>query len=476
MKNTISKMILIILLVSFMGCGEELLDKAPYGAISDVSFYTSESDAIQAVNSIYDQLQQFLTFNSFIMHADIWSDDTEKGAGGPGDTPQLEELNSFDIQLSNWLIEGIWNGYYSGIFRANKALEKIEEMDIPDKNRLLGEAHFLRALYYFHLNIRFHGIPLVSSTSTEELSSISRSSAEQIWEFIVQDLLEAVNLLPTSYSGSDIGRATKGSAQGLLGRVYLFMNEWQKAADVYAEVINSGIYYLIDDYAVNFGNAEGDNLPESLFEVQYTTGTGDSGNGFQMHGWIRPRDVPNLQWGGNGFSVPTQSLVDEFEPGDVRRKATVMVEGDIVFGETYHSSWSPYTGYNARKYIYGPEVIHAEADANYKMIRYSEVLIGYAEAIYRGADGAANITGTQALNLVRSRAGLPDITELTFESIVHERRVEFALEGKRFFDLVRWGIAKEILGDKFDINHDEYMPIPLNEILLNPNLEQNPGY
>jgi hypothetical protein len=477
MKNILSKMLIIIPLISFMGCGEELLDKSPYGTISDASFYKTESDAIQAVNSIYNQLQQFNTFNAFIMRDDIWSDDTEKGGGGPGDTPQLEEFNSFDIQLSNWLIGGVWNGYYAGIFRANKALEKIGEMDdFPSKNRLLGEAYFLRALYYFHLNIRFNGVPLVTSTNTEELKTMSRSSAEQTWEMIVKDLLEAISSLPVAYTGNDAGRATKGSAQGLLGYTYLNMKKWQDAADVYADIINSGKYNLTNNYAINFANKEGDNLPESLFEVQYAAGTGDAGNGFKMHGWIRPRDVPSIKWGGNGFSVPTKSLANAFEPGDLRREATVLVDGDIVFGETYRSSWSPYTGHNARKYIYGPEVIHGEADANYKMIRYSEVLLGYAEAIFRGANGKANLTGLQALNLVRKRAGLPDKTQLNFESIVHEKRVEFAIEGKRFFDLVRWGIAKDVLGDKFNVNHDEYMPIPLNETLLNPNLKQNPGY
>jgi hypothetical protein len=465
------------LMLSSTGCGEDLLDKSPYGALSEATFYKTEADAILAVNSAYDQLQNGFVYSTFgLMIKNIWSDDAEKGGGGPGDTAELEEYNSFQILLSNWMISASWNACYTGIFRANKAIEKIEELDVSLKNRLLGEAKFLRALFYFNLVTQFNGVPLVATTTnTVELKTISRSSEQEIWAFIEKDLQDAISVLPPSYSASDLGRATKGSAQGLLGRVYLFTKEWQKAADMYSEVINSGTYSLQDDFAENFLEKEGDNLPESVFEVQFAKGTGSTDNSFEYHGWVRPRDVPAITWGGNGFSIPTQSLTDAFEPNDLRRKATVLVDGDEVFGSTYSSTWSP-TGHNARKYIWGPEVIHQEADANFKVIRYSEVLLGYAEAVFNGATGKANISGLQAFNQVRKRAGLSDIPALTFNAIVQERRVEFALEGMRFFDVIRWGIAKEVFGDNFEVNHDEYMPIPLNEILMNPNLVQNPGY
>jgi hypothetical protein len=476
-KIAFIKIICVVgLFLTCAGCSD-LLDKAPYGALSDATFYKTEADAIMAVNAVYDRSQHSYIYSTFaLMSNNIWSDEAEKGGGGPADTPMLEELNSFEVQLSNGVVSSSWSALYQGIFRANKALEMIEPMSLSLKDRLLGETKFLRALFYYNLNIRYNGVPLVTSTSTDGLESITRSSAQAVWAVIETDLQDAIKVLPASYSGEDIGRATKGSAQGLLARVYLFTKEWQKSADLYSEIINSGSYHLMDNFADNFLNKEGDNLPESVFEIQFTTGTGDNGNSFEYHGWVRPRDQPQLGWGGNGFVIPTKSLVDAFESNDVRRKATVLVDGDEIFGTVYSSSWSPYTGYNTRKYIWGPEVIHQEAEANMKVIRYSEVLLGYAEAVFNGAAGKANITGLQALNQVRKRAGLDDISALTFEAIVHERQVELALEGFRFYDLVRWGIAKEVLGDKFDVNHDEYLPIPLNEILMNPNLEQNPGY
>ena len=467
-----------IFMLGFIGCGDDLLNKAPYGSLSSASFYKTEADAMMAVNSVYDQLQNTNIYSSQgLMRMNIWSDDAEKGGGGPADNAAFEEFNSFQIVLSNSIPLYVWNALYAGIFRANTAIERIEGMgDFNLKNRLLGEVKFLRALYYFNLVIQFNGVPLVTSTDVSVLKLIARSPAQDIWNFIEKDLQDAIGLLPSDYAAADVGRATTGSARGLLGRVYLFTKQWQKAADTYADVINSNTYRLMDDYADNFLNKEGDNLPESVFEVQFASGTGSTANAFEYHGWIRPRDVPGLAWGGNGFVVPTQSLADAFEADDLRRKATLLSDGDEVFGTVYRSSWSPYTGHNARKYIYGPEVIHREADANFKVIRYSDILLGYAEAISNGASGKANITGLEALNRVRRRAGLTDIAALSFNTIVHERRVEFALEAIRFFDLVRWGIAKQVLGDNFDVNHDEYMPVPLNEILMNPNLEQNPGY
>jgi hypothetical protein len=472
MKKLIFLMIYVAAtLMLTTSCGEDLLDKSPYASLSEATFYQTEADAVGAVNAVYNPLTVYNNWNH--LSSEIWSDDFEKGGGGPTDMGQLEELNNFQIVPSNSTVSDMWNICYRGIFRANKAIEKIEEMSITSKDRLLSEAKFLRALYYYNLNIRFNGVPLIASTNTADIKNVSRVSAQEIWAFVEQDLKEAINGLPVSYSGADVGRATKGSAQGLLGRACLYMKEWQKAADVYADVINSGTYSLVDNYGDLFKNQGSDNLSESLFEVQSVAGKSSSSNTLTRS--MTPRDVNG--WGGWGFCVPTQSLVDEFEIGDLRRPETLVMEGDVMFGIPYESSWSPYTGFSPKKYVFGPEVGTDETDCNLKVIRYAEILLGYAEAILNGATEKASITGLQAINLVRKRAGLPEIAALSLNAIVHERRVELALEGGfRFHDLVRWGIAKEVLGANFDVNHDEYMPIPLNEILINSNLQQNPGY
>ncbi|MDR1455517.1 MAG: RagB/SusD family nutrient uptake outer membrane protein [Tannerella sp.] len=477
MKKTI--FLAIYTVAAFMlttGCGDELLDKAPYGAMSEATFYQTETDLIGAVNAAYGPFfgrwGGGIYDNLVIFSMGVWSDDFEKGGGGPTDQGALEEMNNYQVISTNSMALAAWNNAYSGVFRANKAIEQIEESSVASKDRLLGEAKFLRAIYYYNLVIRYNGVPLITSTATAELKNVSRSSAQEVWAFIEQDLKDACNGLPVSFTGADQGRPTKGSAQGLLGRVYLSTREWQKAADVYAEIINSGRYSLMEDYGSLFVNQGSDHLPESLFEIESTSGKSSSFVG--LSNGFTPRDVNG--WGGVGFCVPTQSLVDEFEPGDLRRAETIVMEGDMLFGLPYDPAWSPYTGYNTKKYMYGPEIPTSETDANYKVIRYAEILLSYAEAIQNGAAEKANITGLQALNAVRQRAGLQAIAALSFEAIVHERRVELAVEGLRFPDLVRWGIAKEVLGANFDVNRDEYLPIPFSEILINPNLQQNPGY
>jgi hypothetical protein len=457
-------------------CGDSLLDKSPNGLMSPATFYKTESDMVQAINAAYVQLAESHARQA-IIHPAIWSDETVKGSSGPSDQADLVELDIHSIITSNGLVATWWRQYYQGIFRANIALEYLEGTDFSLTNRLIGEAKFLRALWYFYLNIRWNGVPLITSTSTEQLKDVTRSSAAEIYAFIEQELLDAISLLPVSYTGADLGRATKGSAQGLLGRMYLFTQEWQKAADVYSDIINSKTYRLMDDYAEIFA-FHNDNIAESLFEVQYTTRNSGNYNNATAS-WYMPRLLQ--PWDGNGFSEPTQAMFDAYEPGDIRRGISIMAPGDDMWGiDTYKAEYSMATGFSTRKYVNGAAdedlADPSYTESNFKIIRYAEVLLGYAEAVYRGASGRADITGLEALNSVRQRVGMPGIPALTFEAIVHERRVELAFESFRFFDLVRWGLAKDVLGNTFDVNHDEYFPIPQSEILINPNLTQNPGY
>lgn len=454
-----------------------MLDKAPYGTVSEATFYKTDADAVMAVNSVYHRLQTGYAYGAFSFVYDIWSDDCVKGGGGPGDNAVWTELEEWTVQTSNGTASSMWSAHFTGVYRANICINKVSAMpDSPIKNRVLGEAKFLRALFYSRLVQIFGALPYWTDPDMEGLKSIPRTPADECWANIIEDLEEAVTLLPESYEGADLGRATKYSAYALLGRAFLYTKQWQKAADAYAQIIKSGKFKLMDDFAANFTNTTSDNLPESIFEVQFASGTGSTSRAFERHGWCRPRDIP-YEYTGNGFAQPKESLVKEFEEGDLRRAATVMVPGDILWDDVpYDPAWSPYSGYNAMKYVYGPGVTHQEADANFKIFRYSEILIGYAEAVLNGASGNAGITGLQAFNMVRERAGLEGIGALTLDAIIHERRVEFALEGHRFFDVVRWGKGREIFGSQFDENRDELMFIPINEMLKNPNLTQNPGY
>ena len=470
---------IILFLTSFVlmcGCNK-MLDKAPYGTVSEASFYKTDTDAVMAVNSVYHRLQNGWVFGGFSFVLDIWSDDCVKGGGGPGDNAGWTELEEWSVQTSNGVASSWWSAHYGGVYRANICIQKVSEMpDSPIKSRVLGEALFLRAMFYSRLVQIFGDLPYWTDPDMEGLKELSRTPASECWDYIIGDLQEAIKLLPESYTGADVGRATKYSAYALLGRAYLYKKQWQDAADAYAQIIKSGKYRLMDDFAANFTNTTSDNLPESVFEVQFASGTGSASRAFERHGWCRPRDIP-YEYSGNGFAQPKESLVKEFEEGDVRRAATVMVPGDILWdGVPYDPAWSPYSGYNAMKYVFGPGVTHQEADVNFKVFRYSEILIGYAEAVMNGAVGNAGITGLQAFNMVRERAGLEGVSSLTLDAVLHERRVEFALEGHRFFDVVRCGKAREIFGSQFDTNRDELMFIPVNELLMNTNLKQNPGY
>jgi hypothetical protein len=264
----------------------------------------------------------------------------------------------------------------------------------------------------------------------------------------------------------------------------LFQEKWQNAFDAYDQVIESTNYSLQPSFGDLF-KPEYDNGVESVFEIQYRGGEEFSyGNGFNF--WVRPRNGSTIF--GLGFCMPTQDLVDEFELGDPRLRYTVIREGDIISEEVkdfpFQSAWAPETGMSFGKYVVDiPVGGNAERhEQNLKQIRYAEVLLGYAEAAYR----LGNTTETVAkLNLIRQRARggnalvLPDLTgsEDLFAAIVHERRVELALEGKRYFDLVRWGLATQELGPLgYQSARQGLYPIPQTELDVNPSLTQNPGY
>jgi hypothetical protein len=407
-KN-ISKMVLATFII-IIGCGEDLLDKTPYGTISQASFYKTETDMVGAVNSIYAPF--FGTWGAGLYNGNGYnilnalSDDGHPGSDMSNSLAYVEAYLN-DLKPDNAFVVRDWQYCYQGIFRANLMLEQSAAIDYPNKARLEGEAKFLRAFFYHFLNIWWNGVPLITSPNDAELKTLSRATSQQVWTLVEQDLKDAISGLPASWSGVDLGRPTKASAQGLLGRIYLYQKEWQKASDMYADVINSGLYHLMDNFADMFLNIGSDNLPESIFELQVVSGK--STNGCQITQYITPRN----HWGGWGTGAVMQSLVDEFEVGDERRVATVVVEGDTLWGERYEASWEPWTGYTTKKYMYGPEVVNQEMDGNFKVIRYSEILLGYAETILNGASGKANISGLEALNMVRRRAGLADISLLS---------------------------------------------------------------
>lgn len=473
-----------LLFVSSCQKDEGFLDKSPNGVLSTSNFYKTPGDAEAAAIASYTIMHDFW-MKSIAFKKDIISDDAVKGQGV--DLAALSNFDNLNFSATDGVNQTIWGLFYKGVYLTNLVLDYVPdiEMEQAQKNRILGEAYFLRGFYYYNLVIRYGGVPVVSSTKNAVLTP-ARATTEATWAFIEENLTNAAELLPwrNQYSSADLGRADKGASLALLGNAFLFQEKWQNAFDAYKQVIESANYSLQPSFGDLF-KPEYDNGVESVFEIQYRGGEEFSyGNGFNF--WVRPRNGSTIF--GLGFCMPTQDLVDEFEDGDPRLRYTVIREGDIISEEVkdfpFQAAWAPETGMSYGKYVVDiPVGGNAERhEQNLKQIRYAEVLLGYAEAAYR----LGNTTETVAkLNLIRQRARggnalvLPDLTgsEDLFAAIVHERRVELALEGKRYFDLVRWGLATQELGPLgYQSARQGLYPIPQTELDVNPSLTQNPGY
>lgn len=482
----IQVIIAIALVTLTQSCSKDndFLDKSPQGVLSTSSSYKTAKDAESAINGAYTVMLDFWLKN-IAFEKDIISDDAVKGQGA--DLAALTNMDNLNFNATDGAIQTLWSQFYKGVYLTNIVLDYVPsiEMDGAKKDRILGEAYFLRAFYYYNLVIRWGGVPLMTSTINADKSP-SKATAEQTWALIKQDLVKASELLPwkTEYDAMNVGRADKGAALALLGNANLFTEDWQDAFDSYAQVINSGFYGLEPEFG-NIFKPEADNGIEVVFETQMKGGAEFGyANGFNF--WVRPRNGSTIF--GLGFCMPTQDLVDEFEPGDPRLRYTVIREGDIISDEVadqpFKAAWAPETGMNCGKYVVGVPVgnLAERHEQNQKQIRYAEVLLGYAEAAFKTGKSAEAI---DKINLVRLRARggnntvLPDVTSSQdiFAAIVHERRVELALEGKRYFDLVRWGLAETELGPLgYKPSRMGLYPIPQTELDVNPNLTQNTGF
>ena len=383
-------------------------------------------------------------------------------------------------------------------------LEKVpeipeSEIDEGIRQRILAEAKFLRAYYYFDLVTMYGGVPLVTKVLAPSEYNQPRASAIAIWSLIEQDLMEAAENLPkkSEYGSADIGRATHGAALGLLTKAYVYQSEWAAAQATAEELINSGEYSLDANFEEIF-TKDGENGPGSIFEIQRSPlggGFWGSVNGSNEGNLTNIYQIARGQFGGFGFNIPQQDLVDEFETGDPRLGSTVFKEGDVMGDRGVFTKAA--TGfdhdYYAKKYFVsrsehediniGDPLMNGES--NDRILRYADLLLMHAEAAYHnGQEGIARAS----LNAVRERARrnanpgiLPDVTSSgpqLLDAIYHERRVELALEGIRFFDVVRQGRGAEVFGPLgFIAGMHEVFPIPQQQISLsNGTLSQNPGY
>ena len=447
------------------------------------NYYQTAEDAVGAINAVYSLLTYVNQYNSYLwLIQDVSSDDCD--ARETLNDPNIHQFDKYSFETTNTYLNGIWHGSYLGISRANIVLEKVPEinMDSTLKSQILGEALFLRGLFYFNLVRIFGDVPLVlkpvSANLTDEEVYVSRTSIDVVYDQIIEDFTTASKKCPSVYyTTTDKGRATKGASIGILAKVYLTRGQWSASAAAAKELMEMGIYGLWDDYSGNFKDVNR-NGKESVFAAQFYSGVPSQNNQIVISGL--PADPATFP-AGVEIMLPTQDLLDSFEEGDYRKEVTFFEEyWFVTYGPHNWKHWDQDT-YEAQE--------TAQCGSNYAIMRYAEILLIYAEALNEGSGPSAE--AYNAINNVRARARngnpdvLPDLTGLSQdafrEAVLQERRVELVNEGKRWYDLVRTGnlieYVKRAKGDKANPQAFNYiLPIPQREIDNNHNLTQNPNY
>ena len=547
MKNTISFLLLLLLIA---GCNESFLEESPVGELSPSQILTPENiestiiSAYSVLNGQFDQASN--AFNSPASNwtfGDVVSDDAYKGGGGTGDQNQIHLMEIFATTPSTIIdVERKWLALYEGIRRANLAIRLLNESETFDSNlkaQRIAEMEFLRGHYHFEAKKIYGNICWIDETidTKDEFYQVSNSDlsdAEQ-WTKIENDFKAANDVLPETQN--EPGRPTKMAAKAYLVKCYIFQEKWSEAATAADEVINSGKYALEPNFRDVF-LAENDNGPEVIFSVQHSINDGSPRN---YNGSIGDRLMPpGGPYPGYGFLRPSQNLVDAFKTGanGLPEEGTVQSIDDSVDPRIDHTlarpgipyldlqvyDWTPreasvYGPYSPKKRMLSKNSPHYlpvwpyVTTLNYYIIRYADVLLWRAEAAIESNDLE---TARTYINRVRNRAktgsyvktmdGSADAGNYSIdiytqpfsskneamEALITERRVEFAHEGHRFFDLVRWGIAANVMNSYFESEKqirshltnaafvegkNEYMPIPQVQMDLSQgNMVQNPNY
>jgi len=475
-------------------CSENYLDKQPLDTINTENYPQTAAELITIVNGAYQPLQWPKLYNLRMWTIDIMAGNSIVGAGGGTDGIETQNMSNFVTQPDNAGVLDLWRGPWPGILISNIVLEAASSLNIDEniKNRSMGEAYFLRANYYFILARYFGDVPLVTiPLSSDDDLLPPRNPVSEIYDLIISDLTNAIQLLPpkSSYSQQDIGRASKGAAYGILAKVYLTLGNYQEAVNLATQVEGLG-YALNPNYASNF-DIKNENSQESIFEVQYAA---DGGYSFwdneNQASWASPFMGPrgsNFVGGSFGWNQPTQEFMNQYEAGDLRKDITVLYQGCPDFdGKPYQSSFA-LTGYNVRKFLVPLSVVSSfdNSPLNFPVLRFSDVLLMKAEALN---ELGQTLQAETYINMVRNRAGLTNIQSGLSKNdfriaVLKERRMELAFEGQRWFDLIRVNNGQYGLDFLHSIGKTNatqkhlLFPVPQIEIDRNPKLlPQNPGY
>ncbi|MFD0931570.1 RagB/SusD family nutrient uptake outer membrane protein [Psychroflexus salinarum] len=487
--------LMVLIAFGLLSCADDFVEEQPPYQLTSENFFEAEEDYENALVGAYDILQS--TYLNVLL-GEIASDNTHAGGESATDVVGWQQVDKMEHTPVNDDIDDVWDFNFAGVYRASYIIENEAKISFDGKAQIIAEARFLRAYFNFELVKWFGAIPIKPEGRFQlgEETSIPRSSVEDVYAYIENDLNLAIPEM--SQQPLQVGRASKASAQALLGKVHLYQDEFTLAAPLLSEVINSNQFHLYgtegDEDFLNLFEFVAENSAESVFEIQYT---GAEGAGFEclqcsegnvMVGFsgVRGYEGPVYE-PGYGFNLPTQEIYDAFESSDLRRELSIL---DIEAwasdtGANYtignQDPQTGHTGYYNKKYL--PRENENLGDPNltqpnnYRAIRYADVLLMAAEALNRGNidDGLA----LDYVNQVRERAGLSEInasgSQLTDE-IYRQRRLELVGEGHRFFDLVRTGRAANAI-DGFTSNKNEVFPIPLEEIQFSQgNWEQNTNY
>src|SRR5688572_12037621 len=479
MKTRYSLVIMVVLL-TMTCCSEDFIELAPISTVSTEALYKTDLDFQDAVTGIYGVYQT--EYLNMWLYGDIRGDDSwdelVKGTAAA--------MDLFTINNDDGVIRSTWRNYYNIINRANVMLDEIETADasaVTNKDRHIGEAKFLRAFAYFNLVRIFGDVPMVTKpTGIGESYQSGRVAVATIYdEVIIKDLLDAEALLPTSYTGQNVGRATQGAAKTLLGKVYLTIKDFQKAEAKLQEVTTMG-YALLSDYNALFDYTKNEHHSEYIFDIEFEEGIAEGSN-YTNNFLPKNPTLTNfykVTGGGNDANNPPASLFALFAPGDKRKEVTAAnghydANGNFILLIPSANASSTFT----KKYL-TQVIVNGDSKANWKVLRYADVLLMYAEAL--NENGKTDLALTN-LNLIRTRAGVPTYSGLTKddtrEKIYLERRYELAFEGHRWFDLLRTDRALTVM-EPFGMKpHMTVFPLPLAQVQLmnDPTIfPQNPGY
>lgn len=464
------KYILILSTIVFFGCGEEFLNRTPISNPNEGDFYQSESDMVTAMWSAYNSLytlygpESLPSFYGELMSDNAYSDNSA------GRVQDYEAFEKHTMSVDNELVLGYWNDYYQAVYIVNNIIASAENADFSSREALIGEARFLRALYYFDMVRVWGDVPLViTPLGIDEAYALGRTPASQVYDQIVEDLVYAASNLPAKSNERFVGAATSDAANTLLGKVYLTRGMKTEAAQVLQQVYGN---FSLVPYA-DLWDLTKKNNASSIFEIQYK---GGASNPYSRY-WAMFTPVDNrvvTAWGA-GFNQVTTDLWNAYEDGDIRRDLSIQdgytandgSEVEVKFAIKWKDENAEVTG------------LREASDNNFILLRYADVLLMLTEA-----------TGDASyLNEVRDRVGLPHYGAAGYPAqyntvalaLEHEQQVEFALEFHRWFDLIRSGRAIEVIKNSSkNITTTEerlLLPIPLEVITQNPSvMTQNSAY